>query len=400
MRVLMVHNRYSSAAPSGEDVVVDAERRLLQRAGHEVITYERHVDELAAAGPLALARTALELQGSGRTLRELSALISAHRPEVAHFHNLFPSISASAYAACAHGGVPVVQTIHNYRWSCVAATHFRDGVLCEACEPGRPWPAVHHGCFRRSRAASVAAALAQWREHRRRTLERGVSRFLALTEFARQRLARAGMPLARIGVRPNFVELPSALPPTSIVEPPYAVYVGRLSDEKGILTLLEAWRDIRGLPLQVIGDGRLRPQCERFVVQHGIDARFLGNLPRPRALQAVAGASMQLIPSRWFEGMPLVMLEAWALGVPVIASVIGGLAEMIGADERALGVAPGDAAGLRQAVERLRASAELGSRLREAGRARYAAAHTPQRGLESLLAEYARAGREAGPRIV
>ena len=399
MKVLLVHNRYSSSSPSGEDVVVDAERQLLERAGHEVIAYERSVDELAQLGALGLASTALEMQGSSRTRRELSRLIDTQRPDLAHFHNLFPSISSSAYEACMSARLPVVQTVHNYRWTCAAATHFRDDGVCESCEPGRPWAAVKHRCFRRSRIATAAVAVTQWRDHRRALLARGVSRFLALTDFARQRLLRLGIEPTRIGVRPNFIEVPETPQGSDETAVPYAVFAGRLSEEKGILTLLEAWRGIRGLPLRVLGDGRLRERCAQYAAAHGLEVEFLGNLPRPQALRVVAAARLQVVPSRWFEGMPLVMLEAWALGVPVVASVIGGLAEMIGDDERGLGVVPGNVAELRHAVERLRTSAELRFRLREAGRTQYTFAHTPQRGLETLLAEYAAAGAGGGPRI-
>ena len=392
MKILLVHNRYSLAAPGGEDVVVDAERQLLESAGHEVIRYERSVDELDGASPAELARTAWAMQGSSRTRRELAALIAGERPDLAHLHNLFPLISASAYEACAAARLPVVQTVHNYRLSCVAATHYRAGEVCDSCSGAAAWPAVRHGCFRRSRLASVPVALMQRSLHRSRILQRSVTRFLALTDFARARLLQQGLAADRVAVRANFIALPATPPapdaPAPVAASPYAVFSGRLAEEKGLFTLLEAWQGVTRLPLKILGDGRLREACERYVAERGITVEFLGNRPRAEALRIVGAASMQIVPSRWFEGMPLVILEAWALGVPVIASRLGGMAEMIGDDARGLGFAPGDAVQLRQRIDQLRQSPELATKLSAAGQARYQARHTPQRGLESLLEQY------------
>lgn len=391
MKILLIHNRYSRAAPGGEDVVVDAEQRLLESAGHQVVRYERSVDEVGAANPLDLLATAWEMQGSQRTHRELGALIERERPNLAHVHNLFPLISPSAYEACHQAGLPLVQTVHNYRLSCAAATHYRAGDVCESCDGTKIWPAVRHGCFRRSHLATLPVALMQRRMHGRRILQHGVSRFLTLTEFARHRLLSLGIAAHRIAVRANFIDLPAAAIPRDgqrLSSSPYAIFSGRLSEEKGVLTLLEAWRGVAGLALKVLGDGRLRQRCQRFATEHNLPVEFLGNLPRVEALKVVAGASMQIVPSRWFEGMPLVILEAWALGVPVIAARLGGMAEMIGHDERGLAFTAGDAQHLLQRITQLRDSPGLAEELRLAGRRRYAALHTPERGLESLLEQY------------
>lgn len=386
MKILLIHNRYSSTAPGGEDVVVDAERRSLEAAGLEVVAYERSLDELGDPSPLDLLTTSWVMQDSARTRYELGALIARERPDLAHVHNVFPLISASAYAACAAARLPVVQTVHNYRLSCAAATHYRAGEVCESCSGARVWPAIQHGCFRRSRLATLPVAFMQHRLHRSQLLQRAVTRFLALSEFARTRLLDLGLAPQRVVVRDNFIELPTL--EVARASLPYAVFSGRLSDEKGILTLLEAWQGLTDLPLKILGDGRLREQCERFVTERALPVQFLGNLPRAEALRVVGAAALQIVPSRWFEGMPLVILEAWALGVPVIASRLGGMAEMIGDDERGLGFTPGDAEALQHSVRRLLQSPDLAATLRAAGRARYAERHTPQRGLTALLEQY------------
>lgn len=394
MKILLIHNRYSRAAPGGEDVVVDAEHRLLENAGHQVVRYERSLDEVSEANPLDLLSTVLEMQGSRRTQRELAELIERERPALAHVHNLFPLISPSAYEVCRAARLPVVQTVHNYRLSCAAATHYRAGEVCESCTGAQVWPAIQHGCFRRSRPATLPVAILQRRLHRSGVLQRGVTRFLALTEFARDRLLSLGIDSQRVAVRANFIELPAnrgQLNEQPRPSPPYAIFSGRLTEEKGILTLLEAWRGIAGMSLKVLGEGRLRRVCQQFATEHRLPVEFLGNLPRAEALQIVARASMQVVPSRWFEGMPLVILEAWALGVPVIASRLGGMAEMIGNDERGLTFTAGDASHLQQRMMQLFASPALAENLRAAGRRRYEAVHTPERGLESLLEQYRQA---------
>ena len=163
MKVLLLHNFYRSGNPGGEDNVVRQEQALLESAGHAVVRYERSNDEVDQHDPLQAARTALHMGWSRRSYREVTALIARQRPDVAHVHNTFPLLTASVYAACRDAGVPVVQTLHNYRWLCSAATFYREETVCEQCGPMRIAPAIRHRCYRGSRVASAAVALAQWR---------------------------------------------------------------------------------------------------------------------------------------------------------------------------------------------------------------------------------------------
>lgn len=392
MRILMVHNRYRAGTPGGEDAVVDAESRLLESAGHEVIRYERSNDEMSEDRWVDAMRTVAGLYHSRRTRRELSALIARHRPEVAHIHNTFPLISSSAHAVCAAARLPIVQTVHNYRYSCAAGTHYRvgpsGGAVCESCTPQRRWAAVRHRCYRGSLAGSAAVAL-MISAQRRSVLERGrVARFIALSEFAAERLKAAGVSCDRIVVRPNFVD---ELPAPYTGPRRHAVYSGRLSPEKGLRTLLEAWRNLSDLPLKVIGDGPFREALERQVREEGLNVEFLGMRPRSESLQLVREALLQVVPSEWFEGMPLVVLEAWGLEVPIVVSRIGSLIEMAGGDSRALTFPPGSAAELAAQVRRLQQSNELRAALVAAGRERVAREHSRERALASLLEIYRQA---------
>lgn len=383
MKILLVHNYYRSGTPGGEDVVFEQERALLAAGGHHVITYTRSNDEMREGHPLDSLRVLTGLRRSNRTRRELSEIIERERPDVAHVHNTFPLISPGVFEVFASARLPVVQTIHNYRMVCATANHYRDGKVCDRCSMGKPWAAVRHRCYRNSRLASLALAQSMVRQARARVHERGVDRYIALTEFAAARLRSAGVPAERVVVKPNFIDLSFVLATSPAAGTPYAVFTGRLIAEKGVVTLLEAWRAIPSLHLKIIGDGPLRSFLQREAETHRLSVDFLGNLPRSQALSIVRGALCQLSPSHWFEGMPMVVLEAWALGVPVIASRIGGLAEMLGADERGLGVSPGNARALAEAVTRLRSDPALAQRLVQCARTALAA-HQPAVNLSRL----------------
>jgi len=385
MKVLIVHNRYRAGAPGGEDVLVDAECRLLESAGHEVIRYERSNDEINQSKAQEMLAVALQVRRSSQTDRELSALVRLHRPDVAHCHNLFPLITASAYDVFSREKIPVVQTLHNYRLSCAAAIHYRDGRECRDCRSRNPWPAVLHGCYSHSRLATALVASMIWRNHRDGTIRRKVDRYLVLSEFARRWLVSQGVDNSIIATRANWVDAPTeAVSHTGN----YFVFSGRLSEEKGLRVLFDAWSRLKDVPLKIVGDGPLRAELEQRVRTDKLPIEFVGTLPRSEALSIVRSAQGLVLPSLWYEGMPLVILEAWAMGVPVVCSRIGGLVEMMGNEERGLSFAAGDEEALAGAVRRLIVDRGLVESIRQRARAAYLRRHTPDEGLSSLLAVY------------
>ncbi len=302
---------------------------MLRATGHEVILYTRHSDEISQDGPFASTALPVRTIWNPESHRALKRLVARESPDVAHFTNTFPLISPSAYYACRAAGIPIVQSMHNYRWLCPAATFFRDGQICEECVEHSVLRSVRYGCYRDSRPASavVAALIAV---HRRRTLFELVDRFIALTEFARGKLAAGGLPADRIVVKPNCADLDSASC-APIADRRYALYSGRLSAEKGLHTLLDAWKRLpRRIPLQIAGDGPLRAEIEHRIAHESIaNVRLLGALPRDRLLDTLRRARVLIFPSLWYEGMPMSIVEAFAYGVPPIASRLGGMAEMI-----------------------------------------------------------------------
>ena len=273
MRILLIHNFYRSGTPGGEDAVFRQERALLEQAGVEVITYERSNDEVDEGDVTQVARTALRMGWSRPVYRELGELLRRERPALAHIHNTFPLITPSAYAACKDAGVPVVQTLHNYRLVCSAGTFYRDGHVCEVCTSKSPWAAVRHRCYRDSIPGSAAVAWMLYRNWRGGAFTGLIDRYIVLSQFASGRFAAQGVPADRIVIKPNFVDSPE---PPSHGGGGYAVFAAHLSEQKGVRTLLQAWRELRDVPLKIVGDGPMMMELRAMAAALDLPVEFLG----------------------------------------------------------------------------------------------------------------------------
>ena len=376
LRVLLVHNAYQQSG--GEDSVVADELALLRRKGHEVIELRRDNHEIQAISRPSLA---VQTLWSHATQDQALALLRQHRPAVVHVHNTFPLISPSVYWACARAGVPVVQTLHNFRLACPQAMFLRDGKVCESCLGKTPWPAIAHGCYRNSRVqtAVVAGMLALHRTLG--SFEQKVTRYIALNEFCKAKFIQAGLPAQRIAIKPNFADVA----PPSQGQPPRQgmLFVGRLSPEKGIDVLGQAWGGCPGLSLRIVGTG---PAGSGLESQAGV--QMLGH-QLPAQVQAEMKSALALVlPSICFENFPRTLVEAFGAGLPVIASRIGALAELIDHGETGLLFEPGDAQGLGRAM---RWAAEHPQRMFQMGsnaRARYESHYTPDNNYQQLMTIY------------
>jgi glycosyltransferase involved in cell wall biosynthesis len=388
MKILLVHNFYRTGAPGGEDAVFHQERDLLLGAGHEVVCYTRSNDEMDETSSADRLRVVWGMQRSDRTFNELRDLIRRTRPDVAHFHNTFPLISASGYEACVAEDVPVVQTVHNFRIVCASATHFRAGSACEQCVPGNPWPAVRHGCYRGSRVASVAVSTMLFRNYRSGVYHDRVSTFIALTQFAARKLVAFGIPTRRIAVKPNFVELPSVRD-EQFVRGEKFVFVGRLAEEKGVTFLLEAWRTLPDVPLLIVGDGPLRDSLREFAQRHSLRVEFTGLLERIALAGVLRSARSVIVPSLCLEGgVPLTLLEAMAAGAPVAATRIGGIPELLTQEVDGLLFDPGNADQLTVAVRRLNEDSDLRSSLARSAMQTVNRVHARHSNLDALVRIY------------
>jgi len=350
LRILLVHERYRQYG--GEDAVFDAQSELLAGAGHVVERLEVDNDEIdpetGVRGRLALAAATV---WSRDGIRRVTAAARAFRPDVVHIHNTFPLLSPAIYGPVRALGPAVVQTLHNYRLVCPSAVLFRDGHPCEECV-GRivAWPGVVHRCYRDSALGSGVIATMLAVHRMRRTWRRDVDLFVMLAAFARDRLVRGGVPRGRTLVVPNFVD--SAGPPAT-GPGEGALFVGRLTADKGIPTLLDAWRLLvpGGGTLRIAGDGPMRPLAEQAAGQlSGIE--YLGPLAPGQVRDEMRRARVVVVPSRWYESCPMTVLEAFASGRPVIASGHGGLAELVDDGVTGLHVRPGDPKDLARAIAR------------------------------------------------
>jgi glycosyltransferase involved in cell wall biosynthesis len=348
MNVLVIHNSYQQ--PGGEDVVVAQESKLLKRYGHNVTTYQRsnhEIDSLSFGQRLGLIGRIVSAQDSRTAVR---SILQNLKPDLVHIHNTFAMVSPSVYEACYQEGVPVVQTLHNYRLLCPAATFYRKTGPCEECLTHGVLQSVRHGCYRDSRLMSGAIAL-MLRTHRaRQTWNEKIGAYIAISDFVRDKFIEAGFTAEKITAKPNFVD-----PDPGERDGPgdYALFLGRLSPEKGLSTLLKAWERLPfAVPLVIAGDGPMRQYLEDEVARRGLRSiRFVDRLKREEAFGAIKKAMFLVAPSIWSEPFGMVVAEAFACGTPVLGAFAGSIREMIDDGITGLHFAPGDAESLAEKVD-------------------------------------------------
>jgi glycosyltransferase involved in cell wall biosynthesis len=348
VKVLLVHNGYQQ--PGGEDVVFDQEHQMLKNAGHDTVLYRRSNWDVNGYRGLRKIVLAKRTVWASDTKREFLQLLQSEKPEVVHVHNTFVMISPSIYSACREAGVPVVQTLHNYRLLCPSATLFRDGKICEDCVTGSLLRGVQHACYHNSRSATAVVALMLATHRLRGTWQNEVACFVALTEFSRQKLIEGGLPAEKIMVKPNFVH-PD--PAARTGDGDYALFVGRLSPEKRVSTVLAAWKQLQfPVPLLVLGGGPEQTQLQAQAVHDGLThIRFLGQVPREQTIAAINNARFLVFSSEWYENFPVTIAEAFACATPVLASRMGAMQEIVSDGRTGLHFSAGDSEDLARKVE-------------------------------------------------
>ena len=380
MKILQVHNHYRQ--PGGEDTVVRQEAELLRSAGHEVIEYrvENPLGALNAAASMAVA------PWNPWAAHHLRLFAERYGPDVVHVHNTWFSLSPSVLGALRKAGAPVVMTLHNYRLMCSNGLLFREGHPCELCVGTHPWHGLRYRCYRGSAVASGVAAVTIALHGALRTWERDVDLFLALTEFSRNRFIAGGVPQEKIHVKPNFVWDPGErTKPAS--ESRTILYVGRLSLEKGIQVLLDAWGALaeHELKLIVVGDGPLLGELRQRASE---SVSFLGPQPAEHVQKLMLEARALVLPSVCYEGQPMVLVEALACGLPVIASAVGALPEVLSDSGAARMPAPGDSRAWSAELTELMADTWIDDASRRARRL-YEQRHAPKTALRELETAYA-----------
>jgi glycosyltransferase involved in cell wall biosynthesis len=351
------------------------EAALLEQHGHTVIRYEEHNRRIAGAGIMAAGNAVW----SHRSFRRLRSLVRAQACDLVHFHNTFPLISPAGYYAARAANVPVVQTLHNYRLICPAGTLLRDGAVCEECiDHASLLPAVVHGCYRGSRPATAAVAAMLAIHRAGGTWRRTVDAYIAPSEFTRTKLIAGGLPAERIVTKPNFV---APDPGTGSGRGGYALFAGRLDEGKGIRTLFQAWQRLgRSIPLVVAGDGPV----------HAIEGpvTVMGHQPREKIFELMRNASVLIFPSICYECAPMTVIEAFACGLPVIASNIGSVPEFVEHGRTGLLFRPGDAEDLARQVRWTIEHPDRLALMRQAARQEFEAKYTAERNYKMLTGVY------------
>lgn len=383
MNVLIIHNRY--VYPGGEDEVVRAEQDILRRFGHDVVVYERHNDEISAMDAGRKARFLLkDVYWSQKTYHELRGLIRRHRPDVAHIHNTFYMVSPSVYQACSDSRLPVVQTLHNYRFLCPVATFYRRGNICHECLTQGRKAAVHHRCWDNSviKTFFLTRLLDVYAE--KDVVHQKVDAFIALSEFSKTMFVQAGYDAGRIFVKPNFL---TDDPGASSAKGGYAVFVGALQEYKGVKTLVEAFKRLPcPFPLKIMGDGPLRAWLVSAI--EGTAIEYLGQRPHREMLGVLKDAAFLVAPSTCYETFSRVVMEAYACGGAVIVSHLGAMKEIVEEHQTGLFFRPGDAEDLAVKVQYLVQHPDVAGRMGQRAREAYEEKFTAQSNYQKLMSIY------------
>ncbi|EKQ68644.1 glycosyltransferase [Leptolyngbyaceae cyanobacterium JSC-12] len=395
MRVLLVHNYYQQ--PGGEEQIFATEASLLESHGHDVLRYTVHNDQIPNANPLLVAKKTL---WNSTVYQDLRSLLQREKPQIVHFHNTFPLISPAAYYAVQDEGIPVVQTLHNYRLLCPNALFFRKGKICEDCL-GKPipLPGVIHGCYRGSRVASAVVAanisLHTWLG----TWSKAVDVFIAYSRFAMDKFIQGGIPAEKLAFKTNFLH---PAPEPGEGKGGYGLFVGRLSIEKGLGVMLDAWRKLDGkIPLKILGDGPMAGLVTE-AMQEMPEIEWLGRRPLEEVYEVVGNAAFLVFPSEWYETFGRVAIEAFARGTPVVASKIGAITELIDHERTGLHFRPSDSADLAAKIQWLLDHPVELKQMRQAARTEFEAKYTAEDNYHRLMEIYTQAQtykREASIKI-
>lgn len=379
MKILMIHNTYQQRG--GEDSVVDSETAMLRDAGCDVVEYRRHNDEIKQMSKLQAAAGSL---WSPRSFGEVANLIAMHRPDIMHVHNTLPLVSPSVFWAASRAGLPSVMTLHNFRLLCPQAMFLRHEALCEDCLGHVPWRAITRRCYRESALQSSVQVAGITLHRGLGTFRHHVDRFIALSQFARGKFVQSGLPPEKVVVKPNFVEDGDGLSPLETKHRSGGLFVGRLSPEKGIDVLLDAMRILGQPVVEVVGHGPLEHK-----VRGDQGVVYRGSQPLSEVLKLMASKSFLVVPSVCYENFPRTIAEAFSKGLPVIASRLGGMAEIIDDGVTGLLFDVGNGADLADKIAWALANPDRMMTMGLAARAKYERCYTPAINAKLLTGLYA-----------
>ena len=382
MKVLLVHGAYQQYG--GEDSVVKAETELLQSHGDEVILYGRHNDEIKDFNVLQKALFFPQSIYSWKTSSEIDDVVRRVRPDVAFVHNVYPLISPSVYHALHALGVPAVQVLHNFRPFCPNGLFYTQGHVCEACKGGNYLHAVKNRCFRGSAALSSLYGLMLGLNRIAGMVDK-ISGFICLTEFFKIKMLEIGIPESKLFVRPNFVRAP-ALSVKKGTGNGYALFMGRLSPEKGCWTLIHAFEQLPGVQLKIVGTGPMEQELRDYLRNKGIqNIEMLGFKAGEEKWEILRNAMCLVLPSEWYENFPVTALEGFMAAKPVVASRMGGLPYIVEEGKSGLLFDAGQATELAQRIQYLVEHPEEAESMGRNGRYLVETKYGPEEGYKNLM---------------
>lgn len=382
MNILLIHNYYQQRG--GEDTVFDNELALLQNSEHSVETLTFHNDELKQ---LSKQQAGIKLFNNKQAAEQLEEKIKAFSPDIIHIHNFFPLASPAIYKTAGQFNIPVVQTLHNFRLICSNALLFKNGQVCESCiNKTLPLNGIINKCYRDSSLQTLALTTMVKANQFNNTWHNDISKYIALTEFAKQKFNKANLklPLEKMVTKPNFT-FDSGIGDYNQREN-YILFIGRLSVEKDIPTLLEAFKNTE-TPLKIIGDGPFRTMVEAATSKHK-NIEYLGYQNKEQVMTYLKKSRAFILPSTCYEGCPMTILESLSTGTPVLVSKTGGLAEFVQHKINGLHFTPGNAQELQAQVNTISYDNDLHLKLSFQARESYLKHYTPEQHLKSIIEIY------------
>lgn len=384
MKIISLHNYYKQ--PGGEDTAFSSELDLLRSHGYEVLEY---IDNNARVDTMHPVSVALQTIWSMHSRKKLKNLLKQVRPQLAHFHNTFPLISPAAYYACSEMGIPVVQSLDNPRLLCPAATFYRDGAICEDClNKTPPWPGVMNACYHNSRIQTAVIASMLTLHRYLKTWEKKVDIFVVATEFYRNKFIQGGLPAEKIALKPHFVSVDPGVRKSELGN--YILFVGRLSPEKGIMTLLKACKNLKDIPVKIRGSGELADDVKKFIKENNLTkVELLGRLSRSELVDLAKGARFSVVPSGgYYETFGIVVIESFAVGVPVIVSNNGVLPGIVSDGQTGLHFTMGDSGDLAEKIACLWNNPKRSEEMGRLARLEYENKYTAERNYDILSGIY------------
>ena len=385
MKILLIHNYYQEYG--GEDREYENEVELLRKRGHDVVEFTANntmASEFSFGQWLTLPKNII---WSRETMKNLRAVLEREKPDIAHIHNTFFILSLSVYSVCKEFGIPIVQTIQNFRMFCASANFLRKEFICEDCAKAQfALPSIIHRCYHNSfpKTAAVASMISFHRS--RKTWDAYVTLFIVVTEFIKNKFIEYGLDAHKLIIKPNFVEEDSGEGKRS---GGYALFVGRLHEEKGVKTLLDACAKVKHIPVKLVGDGPLYDYlCERVAANEITNVTIIGKCRKEEVLAWMKDAQFLIIPSEWYEGLPLTLVEAFSFGIPILASRIGSLENLIDNETNGLLFRAGDSCDLAQKMELIWSNQTLARDLGRKARKTYLELYTAEANYLLLMRIY------------